>query len=63
MLNLVKSFLREEDGVQVVEIVVILAVLVTVALIFRKAIVGWVQSTLGGIFEGASEGAAVGSGE
>ena len=43
-----------------VEIVVIIAVLVTIAIIFRKAITSWVSSTLESIFKGASEGATVG---
>lgn len=60
MLSLVKGFLKDEDGMGTVEIVVIIAVLVTIALIFRKAITNWVKTTLESIFSGASEGAKVG---
>lgn len=60
MLSLVKGFLKDEDGMGTVEIVVIIAVLVTIALIFRKAITTWVKDTLTSIFSGASEGAKVG---
>lgn len=60
MLRLIKGFLKEEEGMGTVEIVVIIAVLVTIAIIFRKAITTWVSETLGNIFEGASEGAKVG---
>ena len=60
MLRLFKGFLKEEEGMGTVEIVVIIAVLVTIAIIFRKAITSWVSSTLESIFKGASEGATVG---
>ena len=51
MLSLVKGFLKEEDGMGTVEVVLILAVLVTIALIFRKTIQNWVETTLGEIFD------------
>ena len=35
---MIKQFLKEEDGLGTVEIVIIVAVLVAVALIFRRAI-------------------------
>ncbi len=60
MLRLFKGFLKGEEGMGTVEIVVIIAVLVTIAIIFRKAITTWVSDTLSSIFEGASEGATVG---
>jgi len=60
MLSLAKGFLKDEEGMGTVEIVVIIAVLVTIALIFRKAITKWVSETLESIFSGASEGATVG---
>ena len=59
MLKLIKGFLKEEEGMGTVEIVVIIAVLVTIAIIFRKAITSWVSETLESIFDGASEGATV----
>ena len=45
-MNLIKSFLKEEDGMGTVEIVIILAVLVSIALIFRKAIIKFVTDSL-----------------
>lgn len=54
MVKLLKDFLREEDGLGTVEIVVIIAVLVGVALIFRKAIFQFVNSILDKLFENAS---------
>lgn len=38
MLNLVKGFFKEEDGMGTIEIVVIIAVLVGLALIFKDGI-------------------------
>lgn len=59
MLKLFKGFLKDEEGMGTVEIVVIIAVLVTIAIIFRKAITEWVSSTLESIFDGATKGAEV----
>lgn len=50
MLSLVKGFLKEEEGMGTVEIVVIIAVLVSIALIFRNAITNWVRDTINSIF-------------
>lgn len=50
MMNLVKSFLKEEDGLGTVEIVVIIAVLVGIALIFRDAIIKFVTDIMKGVF-------------
>lgn len=55
MLNLVKGFIKDEEGMGTVEIVVIIAVLVTIALIFRKAITQWVEDTLKDIFDDATD--------
>lgn len=38
MLNLVKEFLKDEEGMGTIEIVVIIAVLVALALLFRTQI-------------------------
>ena len=46
MLNLVKSFWQDESGLGTVEIVVILAVLVSIALIFRNQIITFVRDKL-----------------
>ncbi|NJD04574.1 MAG: hypothetical protein FIA99_18710 [Ruminiclostridium sp.] len=50
MLNLIKSFLKEEDGLGTVEIVVIIAVLVGIALIFRDAIINFVTGIMESVF-------------
>ncbi len=56
---MLKAFLIEEDGLGTVELLLILAGLVSVALIFKKQLVGFVKGTLGGIFSGAKGGAAL----
>ena len=50
MLDMIKRFLKEEDGLGTVEIVIIIAVLVGIALIFRKYIVAFVTNLLNKIF-------------
>lgn len=50
MTNLVKSFLKEEDGLGTVEIVVLIAVLVGIALIFRDAIIKFVTDVMKSVF-------------
>jgi len=50
LLNLVKSFLKEEDGLGTVEIVLIIAVLVGIALIFIYAIIKFVTEIMKNIF-------------
>ena len=49
MMKILKDFFREEDGLGTVEIVLIIAVLVGLALIFKNAIVKFVNSILGNI--------------
>jgi len=39
VLKLIKNFIKEEDGLGTIEIVIIIAVLIAIALIFRKAII------------------------
>ncbi len=50
MLKLIKNFLKEEDGMGTVEVVIIVAVLVAIALVFRRAIFDFVQSIVDKIF-------------
>lgn len=50
MLNMIKSFIKEEDGLGTVEIVIIIAVLVGIALIFRQAIVNFVVKIINQVF-------------
>lgn len=49
-MKLWKEFWKEEDGVETVEILLIVAALVCIALIFREAIVGFVQNAIATIF-------------
>lgn len=51
MSEFLMRFLNEEDGLGTVEIVVIIAVLVGIALIFRKAIFSYVNQILDTIFD------------
>lgn len=50
MVNTIKSFLKEEDGLGTVEIIIIVAVLVGVALIFRNQLFGFVKGLMGKFF-------------
>ncbi|MGI6668126.1 MAG: Flp1 family type IVb pilin [Acetivibrionales bacterium] len=50
MKNLLKSFMSEEDGLGTVEIVIIIAVLVGIALIFRDAIIKFVTDIMKSVF-------------
>lgn len=45
-MNHVKDFLKEEDGVGVVEIILILVVLISLVLIFKKQLTSLVKSIL-----------------
>lgn len=49
-MKLVKRFIQEENGMGTVELVIIVAVLVGIALIFREAIFGFVDNAVNGIF-------------
>ena len=55
MLRLLRKFWNEEAAMGVVEIVLIIAALVAVALVFRKAIIGFVQDAVGKIFGGDTQ--------
>lgn len=46
MIGIIKSFWNDENGLGTVEIVVILAILVSIALIFRNQIISFVRDTL-----------------
>jgi Flp pilus assembly pilin Flp len=50
LISLIKNFIKEEDGMGTVEVVIIVAVLVAIALIFRKAIYSFVKEIIGKIF-------------
>lgn len=51
MLNNLKRFWNEEEGMGTVELIIIIGVLVAVALIFRKAIVQFVNNLINKFFQ------------
>lgn len=56
---MLKNFFMDEEGMGTVELVLIIAALVSIAIIFRNAIIGFVRNQLSSVFEGAEKGAAV----
>ncbi len=52
MIKNLKSFFKEEDGIGVVEIVIILAIIVGIALVFRDKITSFVRNIMDSIFSG-----------
>lgn len=58
MKSLVKNFLKEEDGLGTVEIVIIIAVLVGLAIIFREVIFSYLQQLLKKVVEGSDDAAS-----
>lgn len=51
MMDMWKQFYEEEDGMGTVEIVMIIAALMTIALMFRKQVVGFASKTMKTLFE------------
>lgn len=47
MKNFMNEFWNDEEGLQTLEIMLIIAVIVAIALIFRKEIVAWIQKLVG----------------
>lgn len=56
---MIKNYLRDEDGMGTVELVLIIAALVTVAIIFRNAITDFVRNQLGSVFDAGTSGSTV----
>jgi Flp pilus assembly pilin Flp len=46
MLEILKNFVKDEDGISTVEIVVIIAILVGIALLFKTSIVSFVKKII-----------------
>lgn len=46
MLEILKNFMKDEDGISTVEIVVIIAILVGIALLFKESIVSFVKKII-----------------
>jgi Flp pilus assembly pilin Flp len=55
MTSILKRFLTEEDGMGTVEVIIIIAVLVGVALLFRKQLITFVNGIIDNIFPDASK--------
>ncbi len=49
MIKMLGRFLKEEDGINTVEIVIIIAILVGVALLFKKQVLGLINTIFGNI--------------
>lgn len=46
MLQILKNFMKDEEGISTVEIVVIIAILVGIALLFKDSIVSFVKKII-----------------
>lgn len=51
VMNKVKSFLKSRRGINTVEVVIILAIMVGLAILFRKQIGGFAKELMNSIFE------------
>lgn len=51
MLQIFKDFIKDEDGISTVEIVVIIAILVGLALLFKSSIVSFVKKIIGNFID------------
>lgn len=58
-MELLKEFYTDEEGLGTVEMVVLLAVLVSIALIFRNQVIDFVRGTLDSIFGAAESNSTV----
>lgn len=50
-MNFLKRFLREEDGMETIEVVVIVGVLLAIALIFKDTIGKFAQRLINTVFD------------
>lgn len=55
MFSTLKRFITEEDGMGTVEVIIIIAVLVGVALLFRNQLIKFVNSIIGNLFPDSSK--------
>ncbi len=53
MLKTIKGLITEEDGISTVEIVVIIAILIGIALLFRKSITAYVTKVISNFIDTA----------
>lgn len=60
-MNLLRKFYEEEDGIATIEIVMIIAALMCIALLFREQLFGFAQDIMEIVFDtGAVQGASSG---
>lgn len=57
---MIRNFLMDEDGMGTVELVLIIAALVTIAIIFRNQITDFVKTQLENIFGAAGDASEIG---
>lgn len=55
MVSTIKRFISEEDGMGTVEVIIIIAVLVGVALLFRKQLITFVNGIINNLFPDATK--------
>jgi Flp pilus assembly pilin Flp len=55
MFSTIKRFVTEEDGMGTVEVIIIIAVLVGVALLFRKQLIDFVNGIINNLFPDVSK--------
>jgi Flp pilus assembly pilin Flp len=55
MFSTIKRFIKEENGMGTVEVIIIIAVLVGVALLFRKQLIKFVNSIISNLFPDGSQ--------
>lgn len=54
-MNDLQKFWNEEDGMGTVEIVLIIAALVAVALLFKNKLIDFMNTALGNVFDGLDD--------
>lgn len=54
-MNDLQKFWNEEDGMGTVEIVLIIAALVAVALLFKNKLIDFMNTALGNVFDGLAD--------
>lgn len=54
-MHTLKEFWEEEDGIATVEILLILAVLIIIAIIFRNTIINWVKNIVANLMPAESD--------
>lgn len=54
-----RMFWEEEEGLGTVEMVLLIAALVSVAIIFKSGLLGFMRDTMKDVFNGGKEGAKI----